>query len=192
MKLKWLVILGVVGFLVIVIYLAGGITDSFSPHPLYPTYESLKAHGFYAFVLPQSEIQQRRWTQTISIFSWTMHCGLLRGDTYNPLQVWYTDDVEERVFEIQLGPWGMIWNHGLPTVKTEVELKSKWSAGTLMYYTQTTSEGLPNRLYRFSDLWSHDVEIRSNLSVTETVGLIEQFEYIGPPLEKVNDPWDCK
>jgi len=198
MKRSWIITFGVIGTLVIVVYVVLGnsmivrIADTFTSRPLYPTYESLQAHGFYVFVIPQSEVQQRKWVQTVSIYSWTMHCGLLTVDTYNPLQIWYTDDTDKRGFEIQLGPWGMVWDHGLPTEKIEIELKSKWSStDSLTYYTQTTSEGLPRRLYRFSDLSGYAVEIQSNLSVTETIGLIEQFEYIGPPIEKVNGPWDC-
>jgi hypothetical protein len=190
-----LVVLGattVLGWLTLSRYILAWTTDTFGPRPLHPSYASLQAHGFYVFVLPQSAIEQRGWQQSIALWSWNIHCGLLRGDTTNPLQVVYTDPSGKRVFEVWHGPWGVVWNYALPTNRMEVESRLAWNTtGTLTYYTQTRTDSSLRHLYRFEDMTGNAVEITSQLVVTETLELIEQLEYIGPPTEGLGNPWNC-
>jgi len=174
-------------------FIFSSITEAIISRPLHPTYDDLIAHGFYVFVLPEDEVEKRGWKQDIQIWSWNVHCGLLVGDTYNPLQVLYRDTAGERVLDIQLGLWGIVWDYSKPATKVEVDLKSEWSStGTLIYYTQTTSERLPRRLYHFSDMLGLGVEVRSDFPITETIKLIEQLEYIGPGIETLKNPWNCE
>ncbi len=195
-RLMVLVFIGVITapcWLTISYYTLDWTIESVTPRPLHPSYASLKAHGFYVFVLPQSEIERRGWKQWVRLWSWDIHCGLLRGDTTNPLVVYYTDQLAKKVFEIWHGPWGIVWNYGLPTVQSQVESHLAWNTtGTLTYYTQTRADGSSRHLYRFEDMAGYPVEISSQLSITETLELIEQLEYVGPPSETVRDPWDCQ
>jgi len=61
------------------------VANRLTPRPLHPTYEALKGRGFYVFVLPEQEVRARGWQQDITLWSWNIHCGVLTGDTYNPL-----------------------------------------------------------------------------------------------------------
>ena len=195
---RWIALI-IVGVLLSPIWIGAGhfivsnVIDHFTPRPLHPTYETLKNRGFYVFVLPEQEINSRGWQQDITLWSWDVHCGVLTGDTYNPLRVTYRNGVGNRVFEIQHGPWGMIWDYSQTITKTRVTLESELSStGSLTYRTRSAQSNITRHLYHFSDMQGWDVDIASNLSVTETLELIETLEYVGPPIETLNDPWDCK
>ena len=164
-----------------------------TPRPLHPTYEVLEKQGFYVFVLPEQEVNVRGWQQDITIWSWSIHCGMLTGDTYNPLTITYRNNVGDRVFEIQHGPWDMLWDYSQIITKTQVTWESELSGpGSLTYHTRSAQSNITQYLYHFSDMQGEDVDISSNLSVTETLELIKMLEYVGPPIETLTDPWDCK
>jgi hypothetical protein len=190
-----LILLGTLGFLLVLLCLAWlifpHILNAVTPRPLHPTYAALRKHGFYVFVLPEDETARRGWEQSIRIWSWDIHCGLLQGDTYNPLSVSYYDSDGETAFWINLGPWyAPMWSPGLSY--TEMSFESPWSStGTLAYYTETTENGTYTPYY-FVDMQGYPVVIGGQLPFTETLELIENLEYVGPPLETLNDPWDCR
>jgi hypothetical protein len=174
-------------------FIVSAVVDHFTPRPLHPTYETLNKRGFYVFVLPEQEVHRRGWQQDITLWSWDIHCGLLTGDTYNPLVVTYTDSAGNNAFVIQHGPWGMIWDYSQTITKEQVPWESRWtSTGIITYRTRSAQENMRQYLYHFSDMQGWRVEIASSLSVTETLELIKALEYIGPPIETLNDPWDCK
>lgn len=168
------------------------LTNHFTPKPLYPTHEELRRRGFYIFELPKETIEQRQWKQEIIIGSWNIHCGVLLGDTYNPLIIKYTDNSENEVFRIQLA-WRIIWNLYEAESRTQVDLDTEWAdPKTLTYYTRPMqNDNLTRNLYHFRDLQGYGVDIVSSISVTETLGMIKQLEYIGPPIETLKDPWYC-
>jgi amino acid transporter len=174
-------------------FIVSEVVAHFTPRPLHPTYETLNKRGFYVFVLPEQEVHGRGWKQDITLWSWDIHCGLLTGDTYNPLVVTYTDSAGDNAFVIQHGPWGMIWDHSQNITKEQVSWESRWtSAGIITYRTRSAQENMGRYLYHFSDMKGWGVEIASSLSITETLELIKALEYIGPSIETLNDPWDCK
>jgi hypothetical protein len=169
------------------------VVDRLTPRPLHPTYEALKRRGFYVFVLPEQEAHARGWQQDITLWSWNIHCGVLTGDTYNPLVVTYRDSADNVMFVIQHGPWRMVWDYSQATNKEQVLWESKWtSTGVITYRTRPAESNMWQYLYQFSDMQGWNVEIVSSLSVTETLELIKELEYVGPPIEILNDPWDCK
>ncbi|GEM_PF-1657032 len=169
------------------------VVSYLTPRPLHPTYDTLKRRGFYVFVLPEQKAHTRGWQQDITIWSWNIHCGVLTGDTYNPLVVTYRDSADNVMFVIQHGPWRMIWDYSQTTDKEQVFWESKWtSTGVITYRTRSAESNMLQHLYQFSDMQGWNVEIVSSLSVTETLELIEELEYVGPPIEILNDPWDCK
>jgi amino acid transporter len=174
-------------------FTVSGVLDYFTPRPLHPTYEALKRRGFYVFVLPEQEMYRRDWQQDITLWSWDIHCGLLTGDTYNPLRVTYTDSAGNDVFIIQHGPWGMVWDYSKTITKEQMPWESRWSStGIITYRTRLAQDNMWQYLYHFSDMQGWGVEIASSLPVTETLDLIKTLEYIGPPIERLNDPWDCR
>ena len=168
------------------------LTSHFTPKPVYPTHEELRRRGFYIFELPRETIEQRQWKQEIIIGSWNTHCGVLLGDTYNPLIIKYKDNNEKEVFRIQLA-WRITWSIFAAESRTQVDLDTEWAEPkTLIYYTQPMqNENLDRNLYHFQDLKGYGVDIVSSLSVTETLELIKQLEYFGPPMETLKDPWYC-
>jgi hypothetical protein len=169
------------------------VVDRLTHRPLHPTYEDLQRHGFYVFVLPTQEAHARGWQQDITLWSWNIHCGVLSGDTYNPLVVTYRDDADNDMFIIQHGPWGVIWDYSQATNREQILWESKWtSTNSITYHTQPAEYNLGRYLYQFSDMQGWNVAIVSSLSVTETLELIKELEYVGPPIEILDDPWDCK
>lgn len=173
--------------LIVVYITALAWTVGCSPtHPLYPTYEELTRRGFYIYVLPESEVEQRGWLQTVSIWSWDRHCkGIELSETFNPISVTYREQEGTRPeFVITIGPWDMAWDYRKPT--TEVNLDTPWALdGTAVYYTNANYIR-----FKFQDRFGIPVQISSRLSINEIVELINQLEYIGPPPETVTNPWD--
>lgn len=160
--------------------------------PEYCSYDELISHGFYVLVLPEDQLTERGWEQRISLSSWDVHCGLLIDDTYNPLRVAYYDPSGRRMFALQLGPWGMVWNHSQIPTNLDREIETEWiEASSLSCRVRKNTDGTIERLYRLNDFMGLGLDIRSSLSVAETIELIEQLEYVGPPLEDLVDPWNC-
>ncbi len=175
------------------IFTVSEVVDHFTPRPLHPTHETLSGRGFYVFVLPEQEMLRRGWQQDITLWSWDIHCGVFTGDTYNPLVVTYTDGAGNSAFVIQHGPWGMVWDYSQTITKEQVLWESRWTGtGVITYRTRSAQDSMMRYLYHFSDMQGWRVEIASSLSVTETLDLIKVLEYIGPPIETLNDPWDCR
>jgi hypothetical protein len=154
-------------------------------HPLHPDYEELTQRGFYIYVLPESELEQRGWLQTVSIWSWDRHCkGFEVSETFNPISVAYRGQATQPELAITIGPWSMAWDHRKPT--TEVKLDTLWALdSTAVYYTSDDYIRL-----KFQDQFGIPVQVSSSLPITELVQLINQLEYIGPPPETVTNPWD--
>jgi hypothetical protein len=197
---RWdrLIAVAIVVVLLSLLYLSVGkiafstVVELWSPRPIHPTYEHLKKRGFYVFVLPDREVDARGWEQEVALWSWTAHCGVLTGDTYNPLVVTYGDDVGDTMLKIQHGPWKMVWDHTETSAETHVPWESEWSSeGRITYYTRPAPSNIARHLYRFSDMHGYDVQIAGSLSVTETLRLIRDLEYVGRAVETLNDPWGC-
>jgi hypothetical protein len=167
------------------------ITDLFTEKPIHPTYEQLEKRGFYIFVLPEREVQQRQWKQDIIIGSWNVHCGVLLGDTYNPLIIKYTDEKDNEVFTIQLA-WRMTWGISDATTRTQIYWESELTdKNQLIHYSRSGENEIYRNLYQFQDMQGYNVDIVSSLPVTETLNLIQQIEYIGPARETLANPWNC-
>lgn len=174
-------------------FVTSEVLEYVNPKPLHPTYAQLKKHGFYIFTLPEQEMYKRNWQQDIALWSWKIHCGVLTGDTYNPLVVTYKDQDENQVFVIQHGPWSIIWDRSKAIVKEKVPWESQWNnTGEILYYTNSERSNMWRHLYDFSDMQDQRVQIVSSLPVTETLELIKALEYIGPPVETLNNPWNCR
>jgi len=162
----------------------GMITGCCEKHPKYPTYDELTQRGFYVYVLPESEVERREWSQTISIWSWDRHCrGYEVTETSNPIHVRY--DGLQSSMTLRLGPWSLYWDHREPT--TDVKLDSPWAMdGTAVYYTITEDNKVYVRL-KFKDRFGIPVYVSSNLSITEVVQLLNQLEYRGPNVIKLTN-----
>jgi hypothetical protein len=154
-------------------------------YPLHPSFEELTQKGFYVYVLPTSEVEQRGWLQSISIWSWDRHCkGIEISETFNPIRVSYSGQESELYLTLLIGPWSMYWDHNEPT--KEVRLDTPWSMdGTAMYYTNDGHIHL-----KFKDQFGIPVQVTSCSSITEVVQWINQLEYVGPLAETVTNPWD--
>jgi hypothetical protein len=161
------------------------------PRPVHPTYEKLTERGFYVLVLPESEVSERAWKQEVSIYSWDAHCGVLPGDTYNPLTVTYEDVSRSCTFKIQVGLWSIVWDRSQATERNEFFVDS-WlnKDGLVIHCGREAEDNFWRNLYHFSDMQGFGVDIQSSLSVSETLDLIEYLEYVGPPLETLGNPWD--
>ncbi len=164
------------------------------------TYDTLKREGFYVYVLPEEDVIEYGWQQEITMRSFDRHCnGLTQDETYNPLQVRYmkTYDSTSRdnlaqsaLFTVQLGPWPPPWVSGEGW--TEIKIESEYIEGNIVWYkewsnaTNGTFFGLI-----FTDMFNQLVHISSWLSLTETVSLIGELNYVGPSFDTIENPWDC-
>ena len=169
---------------VIILVIVIGCSDS-ETHPLYPSYAELTQRGFYVYVLPESEVKQRGWSQTVWIYSWDQHCKNMEPSASpNPISVSYLGPAENEGVGILISPWSIAWDHGEPS--TEMKLETPWAGyGVAEYYTSGNYNSL-----QFEDRFGISVEVSSRLPVTEVILLINQMEYIGPPPETVTNPWD--
>lgn len=152
-------------------------------YPLHPSYAELAQRGFYIYVLPESEMNQRRWSQTVWIYFWDQHCkNPGPSASPNPISVNYDGPDGESQFSLLISPWSITWQHDKRA--TEVPLKTPWADGAAEYYRCAQS------CLRFVDWLGVSVEVWSSLPVTDTVGLVNQLQYIGPPRETLTSPWD--
>lgn len=165
------------------------------PSPLHPSYDDLKREGFYVYVLPESVVAQKGWRQEITISSFDRHCrGLTAAEQHNPLYVYYLASLDRNVprrpiFSVEVGPWSPPWGTEGPW--TEIELRLKWVNGGVGQYLEGTLTNGAFVEIRFIDTFGFPVYIDSRLSLTETVSLIDQLEYVGPSPSTVVNPWDC-
>lgn len=181
------------------LFIAGELTRSVvrselsaSTSPIYPTRATLIQKGFYIFELPAQDVESRQWEQEIHIGSWDTHCGLLLGDTYNPLVIIYRNEDGIELFRIQQA-WRMVWNIGMADRIQEFDLNQEFADPKILtvYTVSAMDSNLSQNLYRFEDWMGYNVDIASSLSVRETVELIRLLEYVGSPIETMNDPWAC-
>jgi len=167
------------------------------PSPLHPSYNDLKLEGFYIYALPENEVSRQGWEQEIMISSFDRHCkGLTATEQHNPLYVYYLDPLDkdlprQPIFSIEIGPWSPPWGTAGPWA-SEIELQSKWVDGKVGQYLEGTPS--TNGTFvgmKFTDTFGFPVYVGSWLSLTKTVALINQLEYVGPPPDTVVNPWDC-
>lgn len=154
-------------------------------HPLFPSYEELKQNGFYIYVLPESAMGQHHWSQSVSIWSWDHHCKSAGPSLIqNPISVVYSGQAEQPELSLRIGLGSAAWDHSRPA--TEIPLKTEWVMdGVARYYV---SDGFVR--LRFIDRFGIPVQVGSQLSIAEVVSLVDQIDYIGPPPETVENPWD--
>jgi hypothetical protein len=158
-----------------------------SKSPLHPKYDELISRGFYVYVLPKHEMEERGWSREISIWSWSRHCqGGEISETFNPIQIDYTGS--DSGLNLMIGPWDMYWDNRRST--TDINLRTPWALNENAEYYIITEDGKDYVHLRFNDRFKIPVQIVSNLSVGEVVQLINQLEYIGPPPDTVTNPWD--
>lgn len=169
----------------IVLAVAVGCSED---RPLHPSYEELRQRGFYAYVLPEAEVEKRGWSQTVSIWSWDRHCtGVEPSENSNPIRVRY--DGPQSGLTLLLGPWDLYWDHRKPT--SEVSLDTSWAMGGIAVYYVISEDDVDYIHLKFMDRFGIPVQVVSNLFIVEVVQLLNQVEYIGPPPETVANPWDC-
>lgn len=171
-------------FLIIVL-LAIGITQCSKSYPLHPTYSELINKGYYVYVLPEHEIRNREWTETVSIWSWDRHChGTEISETANPIYVIYKDNTHQVKFQLTIGLWNMTWNHN--QTKNQTQLDTQWaSTGTAEYYTIDNYTKL-----RFEDKLGILVQVGSQMPITEVISITNELRYIGPFSDTITNPWD--
>jgi len=144
-------------------------------------------NGFYILKLPNAEVAQRGWSETIHISSFDRHChGVGVAETANPIMVIYRDNQSRNVFSITLGPWNMAWDRQEPT--TQIEIASEWASEEMAEYYEYER----TIKAKFSDTFEIPVQVfYSQPSISETIKLINQLEYSGPPPETITNPWKC-
>src|SRR5687768_3912948 len=105
------------GIFLFLLYLVLALFRPFEQYDLQPTYEELERRGYYAYVVPPSIVEQYGWQEETFIWSWSRHCNADSHSRSNPLRITYFDKRDERVFRIELSPWGLIeWAPFQPTV----------------------------------------------------------------------------
>lgn len=180
-----------------VVLILAGCSKSGSLHP---SYSELVREGFYVYVLPKDEVAQRGWEQEVTIWSFDRHCkALTAAEQYNPLQVSYTDPYvdppredlpNQSSFAIQIGPWVPPWASSSGPW-AEVELQLEHMDGKTAQYKEWSRPAGVFLGITFVDVFGQPVCVSSWLPLEETVSLINQLEYVGPPPDTVADPWDC-
>jgi hypothetical protein len=183
---------------VVALALVFALTGCSNPSQI--SYDKLKTEGFYVYVLPEDEITRHGWEQQITIQSFDKHCrGLTVDETYNPLEVRYVDLSatpphkglpKQSSFYVQLGPWAPPWVSG--EAWTEIELELEYAVGRTAKYKEWPRSTMGVFLgIVFTDTFGQPVYVGSWLPLTETVSLVNELNYVGPPSDTVDNPWDC-
>jgi hypothetical protein len=168
---------------------------------LSPSYERLVREGFYVYVLPDGEVSTRGWEEEITIWSFDRHCRALTAvEQYNPLTIRYVDNsvgplCEEcpifSPFSVVVGPWIPVWVQSEGDWR-EVDLELAYVGEEMPVYKESIPSEQGTFLgITFVDTFGGQVSVESWLSLTETVSLVNELEYAGPPTEEVGDPWSC-
>ena len=92
---------------------------------MHPTVSELTNRGHYVFILPDEVLHDNGWTEVISLYSWDAHCGVLLGDSFNPIRIAYEDNEANKVFVIQLA-WRLTWPIPSDAEIGEHELDRTW------------------------------------------------------------------
>lgn len=173
--------LGGIGLLILIV-----LTGCAKTQPIYPSYDDLIQHRFYAYVLPDAETQQRGWNEAISIWDYDFHCQYY--EDANNLYIVYKDEAGHTKLKLVIGHGSEAWDRRRQT--TEVPLSTRWAAkGKAIFYD--TSDGTVAMM--FEDVVGIPVQVWSDFAITETVSLVNELEYVGPSLETMTDPWkNCK
>lgn len=167
-------------------------------NPLHPSQNEVVQQGFYIYVLPENAMAQHGWSEDITIWSFDRHCqGLTATETANPLRISYSDPTadppredlpRQSSFSIQLGPWPPPWLYG-EQIWTEIDLQLDYADTETAEYRQRNPQGV---YVIFRDVFGFWIYIDSQLPLTETLFLVNQLEYVGPPPDDVTNPWDCR
>lgn len=172
-----------VGLMVIESFAIAVLAGCARTRPIYPSYTDLVQHKFYAYILPETETQQRQWREVISIWAHDFHCQY--SDASNNLHIAYKDQSNQTKLELVIGHWNEVWDRKQKT--TEVSLTTRWAVDgkAVFYHGANDSVAM-----KFDDPVGIPVQVWSDLSVIESVKLVDELEYVGPPLESRTDPWD--
>ncbi len=152
--------------------------------PLHPNYEDLIKNGFYVYVLPETEVQQRKWEEVTNIWGYDFHCR--HNDAPNNLYVEYVDKLDQTKMKLIIGPWSEIWDWSKETDEILLDTELATEGKAVFYNRSNNSVAL-----MFEDQFGIRVQIWSNFTITETIGLVNELDYIGPPPDIVDNPWDC-
>jgi hypothetical protein len=160
----------------------------FSPTKLYPTYEELDRRGYYAYVIPPSIMEQYKWQEETFIWSWSRHCNPDSQSQMNPLTITYFDDRDERVFRIEISPWGIIdWAPFQPTVAIPFDLP--WAKADTLEMFEREYQNKKFLYLRYEDWYGTPVYVVSQLPLTDTLTLLYSLNYVGAPPERA-EPWE--
>jgi hypothetical protein len=168
------------GMCVLTLIVLGGC---YPKHPLHPSYESLAEHGFYVYVLPKAELQQREWQETVRIWRYDFHCRY--DDAQNNLRIMYRDKADQMEFELIIGHWSEVWDWTQETTLVPLNTNLAPDGSADFYPTSDASVAL-----MFEDQFGIQVQVWSEFAITETIELVNQLEYIGPSPDTITDPWD--
>lgn len=153
---------------------------------IYPDREELLERGFYMYVVPQHIQEKYQWQESTFILSWDRHCkGISYSEQWNPLYIFYSG--ETTGLTIRLDPWNTIWDN--QSLTQTIRVKSPHIQNEqIETYVLPLSEGTS---FRFEDNLGFPVYISSNLSLSDTIQIVSQLEYLGPDTSQEPNPWDC-
>jgi hypothetical protein len=153
--------------------------------PLHPSYTELIKNQFYVYVLPETEVQRRQWEEIISIWGYRFHCQ--SNEAPNNLYVRYVDEYAQVGVDLIIGPWSDVWDWSQDTTEVPLDTTIAKEKRAVFYARTDGSTAL-----MFEDQFGIQVQVRSRYPITETLEIVQQLEYIGPPSDMVSNPWDCR
>jgi len=170
--------------LCIVIYLVGCSSPS-DLEPFHPSYDEIRDAGFYIYALPDKNVSNRNWTESIWILSFDRHCNAIYSgfEAYNPIHVNYRNEAQETVLAIQIGPWTAPWRSD--EFVTPIALNTSIAKDNLAYGNTDAS----HPAIRFIDQYDVSVIVSARLSLAELSQIVSELEYIGPPA-LTTSPWN--
>lgn len=170
------------GITIVIFSLGSGVKCSRSASP----YDELLANGFYAYLIPDQELEKYGWKLVPIQEDWVAHCMSGPSSPWNPLTIIYRDSADQTQLTITLSDRDVLWNREMP-VET-IDLDSSWVKDG----TATTYQGDPFSPVKFNDRWGNEVVIDGWLTIADKIKVVNSLEYIGPPAEDVINPWSVE
>lgn len=170
------------GITIVIFSLGLGAICSRSTSP----YDELLDNGFYAYLIPEQELEKYGWKLTPIQEDWDAHCFGGPSSPWNPLTIIYRDSADQTQLTITISDRDVLWNREMP-VET-IELDSSWAK----VGTATTYQGDPFSPVKFNDPWGNEVVVDGWLPIADKIKIVNSLEYIGPPVKDVINPWSAE
>lgn len=149
--------------------------------------EEVVDHGFYAYALPEDIASERGWhVAEVDKPNWEAHCLPGPSASWNPITVTYLDENGVKQLTIRISGRDQVWVREHETVTVPVQLQYVPERTGIVYRDANHSP------VKFTDRFRNEVVVDANFPIAEKLELISSFQYIGPEVSELVNPWSVE